>query len=331
MRDARENRMNVLANNGIDTSKFFTISLDKDVLNKGVALKLNGNELTAEIMNYATESNVPAEEVEELKRTINENGMVACTKLYRRWICAQMLRIQYEIEKGKYRNIEEKMRTFDIKYMTDVLMNEYNALDKIVRENDWDSYGERHIFYTPNAVVEMYHTWYNDLYKAKLKAKKHIQNRNHWGAEQKEYIKLGTRYKYTNDIDNDLSELFRLINGMRSNPNPFDMMNLMRRANAILVPCRKGSTEAAIQYTVPKAFMFAYKDSGAYYTLKNLVLFHKGFYLTHDITGEILTRTEAFEYLKTYLKNVKNGDGYMLYALMRKAIADNGVSIRNLF
>ena len=100
---------------------------------------------------------------------------------------------------------------------------------------------------------------------------------------------------------------------------------------AILVPCRKGSTEAAIQYTVPKAFMFAYKDSGAYYTLKNLVLFHKGFYLTHDITGEILTRTEAFEYLKTYLKNVKNGDGYMLYALMRKAIADNGVSIRNLF
>ncbi len=331
MRDARENRMNVLANNGIDTSKFFTISLDKDVLNKGVTLKLNGNELTAEIMNYATESNVPAEEVEELKRTINENGMVACTKLYRRWICAQMLRIQYEIEKGKYKNIEDKMRTFDIKYMTEVLMNEYNALDKIVRENDWESYGERHIFYTQKAVADMYDTWMKDLARAKGKAKKHIQNRNRYGAERKEYIKLGTRYEYTKDVDRDLNELFHLINEMRISPNPYDMMNLMMRANAILVPHGKGRTEAAIQYTVPKAFMSAYKDSGVYYTLKNLVLFHKGFYLTHDLTGEILTGTEAFRYLKEYQKPVKNGDGYMLYALMRKAIRDNGVSICNLF
>lgn len=310
-------RMHVLANNGIDTSKFFQITLDKDAVRKGIVLKLDGDTLTASL----------ADEADELRKAIRSGGTVACTKLYRRWICAQMLRIQSEIGRGKWKTIEDYMRNFNFEYMRDVIADEVKALIRINKDRDHDTYNERNVFFSIRTIYEIYNQWESNLRYEIDNAKVHIQNRNKWGAEQKEYITIGNRHFYLDEARFDVSELSRLLSILIHDNNYVTAKEITEKMNAILEKYNNGRTEI---YSVPTAFMDAYKASGAYYTLKNLVLFHNC-YLTNYRTRELLLGTEAFEYLKTYLNGVCCGRGYQLYALMKQCLKDNNVQLNNLF
>lgn len=310
-------RMNVLANNGIDTSKFFKVKIDKNALEKGVVLKLDGDNLTASL----------ADDYNKLREEIRNNGTVACTKLYRRWICAQMLRIQKGIAEGRYENIEEYMRNFRFEYMRDVISDEIHAIQSIYKDKDLETYKERSTFFTIPTIIAIYATWIRDL-KYKIEdAKIHIQNRKRFGAEKKEYIEIGNRNFYLDEAKQDVMELNRLQRLLMLNETYASAEKLTKLMNQILEKYNHGRERI---YNVPSHFMDAYKASGAYYTLKNLVLFHEC-YLTNYQTAEVFIGTEAFDYLKTYLDSMTYGEGYRLYALMKKCLKDNNVRLDNLF
>lgn len=310
-------RMNVLANNGIDTSKFFNVKIDKNALEKGVVLKLDGDSLTASL----------ADDYNKLREEIRNNGTVACTKLYRRWICAQMLRIQKGIAEGRYKNIEEYMRNFRFEYMRDVISDEIHAIQSIYKDKDLETYKERSTFFTIPTIIAIYATWTRDL-KYKIEdAKIHIQNRNRFGAEKKEYIEIGNRNFYLDEAKQDVMELNRLQRVLMLNGTYASAERATKQMNQILEKYNHGRERI---YSVPSHFMDAYKASGAYYTLKNLVLFHEC-YLTNYQTAEVFVGTEAFDYLKTYLDSMTYGEGYRLYALMKKCLKDNNVRLDNLF
>ena len=327
MRDARENRMNVLANNGIDTSKYFTVFIDKAMFDSGsIMLKKSGDGITATLLDFAKKTNAPNAEIEELRDKIRNNGTIACTRLFRRWICAKMLRIQYDIAKGLYPNIETLMRTFKIDYMTEVIANEVNMMDAIHRDGDMETFFEITKFFNVGLLTEIYWQWFTDLRTAKENAKIHIQNRHSWTQEQKEYIHIGTRDVYVTDIEKDLAKIEDLIENLEGNAYPITAMKEIAALNKYFT-----KHEYLIKYSVPKAFMEAYKANGAYYTLKNLVLFHKAELINND-TGEVLSGTEAFEYLKNYLDHFDpRSNGYKIYALMKNTLRHNDINITNLF
>ena len=309
-------RMNALANNGIDTSKFFTITLDRNVVNKGIMLKLDGDDLTVSL----------ADEYRELREQISDNGTIACTKLYRRWICAQMLRIQKGIAEGKYRNIEDYMSYFTFKYMKQVIFDELNALRAIKRSGDIDTYNERSVFYTKSVIIDVYAHWINDL-KGKLdSAKIHIQNRNKWLEPKREYVVIGNRNFYVDYIKADIVDMVSALNTIRTTESLSVIRAVVVSINTKLAKYDNGREQI---YSVPNSFKDAYKASGAYYTLKNLVLFHNANLVNYE-TGEVLSGTEAFEYLKTYLSKVDN-EGYKLYALMKDCLKRNNIRLDNLF
>ncbi len=316
-------RMNVLANNGIDTSKFFNVKIDKNALEKGVVLKLDGDSLTASL----------ADDYNKLREEIRNNGTVACTKLYRRWICAQMLRIQKGIAEGRYKNIEEYMQNFRFEYMRDVISDEIHAIRSIHKDNDLETFTERSTFFTVRTICDIYVAWTRDLEHKIKDAKIHIQNRNRFGAEKKEYIEIGNRNFYLDEAKQDVMELNRLQRMLSlsvtlpSGRTYASAERATKQMNQILEKYNHGRERI---YNVPSHFMDAYKASGAYYTLKNLVLFHKC-YLTNYQTDELLLGTEAFDYLKTYLDSMTYGEGYRLYALMKKCLKDNNVRLDNLF
>lgn len=312
-------RMNVLANNGIDTSKYFNITLDKELLNKGITLKLDGDNLTAQL----------AEEVNALREEIHNNGTVACTKLYRRWICAQMLRIQKGIEKRQYWNIEEYMRNFSYSYMRDMIIHELEAQEAIARDNDMETFEERKTFFSKQIIHRHYTGWVQALTRKITNSKVHIQNRSDRRMEQKEYITIGTRNFYLSEARDDQFEVMRMVGGLynvRKN-RIGEIKSYCESINKIL---NKYDVRSEKIFLPTKAFMEAYKASGAYYTLKNLVLFHNA-KLTHYETGEALEGTEAFNYLHSYLEEVEDGNGYRLYALMKECLAENEIDLYNLY
>ena len=64
----------------------------------------------------------------------------------------------------------------------------------------------------------------------------------------------------------------------------------------------------------------AFKGSGAYYTMDNLIKFHNCNFHLDD--GSILNTNESLAYLETKTEEYKD-EYYRLYALMRKFISDN--------
>lgn len=316
----RQDRMEQLKANGVDTSKYFQFTLDENTLSRGVALKLDGNNLTVQL----------ADEVEGLKREIQNNGTVACTQLYRRWICAQMLRIQRDIENHRLWDIETYMRRFKYNYMRDVIMDELDALIAIKRDGDMETYKERSSFFTTYVILRVYETWAKDLDKSLANAKVHIQNRYSYYASNKgkeEYVKIGARNFYVRDVKNTSYYVGLGLESIRRDQSIENIRRCCKCMNELL---NKYATGKDQPFSVPKEFMTAYKASGAYYTLKNLVLFHNAWLENYE-SGEILQGREAFEYLRTYLPDAYAGDGYKIYALMKRCLKDNDIKLNRLF
>jgi hypothetical protein len=70
-----------------------------------------------------------------------------------------------------------------------------------------------------------------------------------------------------------------------------------------------------------KVWIDAFKGEGAYYTLKNLVMFH-GCTITVPAKYDIGYGNSSISYLKAALDEYK-GEGWRMFALMKKVIADN--------
>lgn len=78
----------------------------------------------------------------------------------------------------------------------------------------------------------------------------------------------------------------------------------------------------SLPYDTPKskAWIDAYKGEGAFYTLKNLVMFHN---CGINVDGRMVYGAAAVSVLNNKLNEYK-GEGWRMFALMKKVIADNG-------
>ena len=81
-----------------------------------------------------------------------------------------------------------------------------------------------------------------------------------------------------------------------------------------------------LPYDTPKSKVWidAYKGAGAYYTLKNLVMFHSCGIITD---GRAVFGAAAVSVLNKRLREYK-GEGWRMFALMKKVIADNNFNFK---
>ena len=85
-------------------------------------------------------------------------------------------------------------------------------------------------------------------------------------------------------------------------------------------------TMVKLPYNTKKsaAWIDAYKGEGAFYTLKNLVMFHDC-YIEVNYKYQVIRGMEAVHYLNGKLNEYK-GEGWRMFALMKKVIKDNGIN-----
>ena len=293
-------RMERLNNAGINVSKYFTVDLDN-----GTKVHL----IVDENGNFTQVKNDPIAE------QIIEDGYVRNTRLHRRFVMAQMFHmlnyVSYDKKESGY-NAYLKHR-YGYHYTLTMMLEEVRVLYKL-EQRDKESFDERSHFFTKEVVVAVLEDYIDKL-------EKYVDNLPDRKCKGVPYKRVKGENIFNADLEKKLyAPMRRKLNRVRSAHNYATIYLYVKdfMKNMIKLP-----------YDTPKSKVWidAYKGEGAYYTLKNLVMFHDC-YITAGEYLDKLYGTEAMVFLKNHLRLYKR-EGWRMFALMKKVIADNNFNFND--
>lgn len=292
----KNERMNKLNNAGINTGKYFNIELPNG-LKAGSTISVQINENGEPVI------------VDKIATQIIEDGYVRNTKLHRRFVMAQMFQmLGYESWDRTESGFDAALRRYGYDYQFKMMLEEIKVLSKL-EVRDYDTFKERAIFFTREVVTKTC-----EDYVEKLKA--HIETLKIYNCKGVPYKKVRGMNIFCEDLDKKIYMPFHVqISKMRTARNYTELYKILSEFNRKIIK---------ISYNTPKcrAWIDAYKGEGAYYTLKNLIMFHhciiEDVYPTIGIYGVDANMEVLKEKLNEY-----QGEGWRMFAFMKKVIADN--------
>lgn len=296
----RNERMEKLNGMGINTGKYFNVNLPEG-LKPGATISL--------VISEDGQPMIVSGNNDVIRDQIIADGYVRNTKLHRRFMMAQMFHmLNYVSWDGKEKGYTACLRNrFDYKYTLDMMIEEVRVLGKL-ENRDKESFMERSHFFTKDVVVDVL----ND-YLEKLKDYvDSLPNKNCKGVP----------YKRVKDVDIFVADLDKKL----YRPIRDRIQRVQRAANytimhrELMAFMRYSFVKLPHNTPKSKAWVDAYKGEGAYYTLKNLIMFHDCGIRTS--TGHMSFGTAAEAVLK-YKLDEYMGEGYRMFALMKKVIEDN--------
>ena len=292
----KNERMNTLNKAGINTGKYFNIELPNGLkAGSTISVKINENGEPVVLDNIATQ--------------IIEDGYVRNTKLHRRFVMAQMFQmLNYVSYDGCESGFDAALRNhYGYDYQFKMMLEEVKVLSKL-EVRDFDTFKERASFFTREVIAETC----NDYVK-KLEA--HIKNLKTYNCKGVPYKKVRGVNIFCEDLGRKVYMPLRvLIHKIKTARNYTELYKTLSEFKRKMI---------GISYHTPKCKMWidAYKGEGAYYTLKNLIMFHNCGVM--DIYGmHFLYGTAAMNELNMRLKDYQ-GEGWRMFAFMKKVIADN--------
>ena len=286
----KNERMNKLNTMGVDTSKYFTVNLE------------NGTTITLMI----DENGNPMKVNDVIANQIIEDGYVRNTKLHRRFVMAQMFQaLNYTSWRGERLGYNGYLKRFGLKYEFDMMLEEIRVLSKL-EVRDMETFIERSHFFTKDVIVKTMEDYLEELQKyindlptknCKGVPYKRVRGKDIFEADlEKKIYSNFKRYISVVRYANDYDQIYRMVK---------NFMNEM----------------IALPHSTPKskAWVDAYKGAGAFYTLKNLVMFHN---CGIEVNGTMVHGAAAVSVLNKRL-NMYQGEGWRMFALMKKVIEDN--------
>ena len=297
----KNERMEKLNEMGINTGKYFTVALD------------NGTKV-----HLIIDENGNAKQVDDvICNQIIEDGYVRNTKLHRRFVMAQMFSaLNYVSWDRKREGYNEWLKNFGIKYQFEMMLEEVRVLGKL-QERDAETFLERSNFFTREVVAR---TMFD--YIEKLKA--HINSNKTYKCKGVPYKKVKGENIFVEDLDKKIYAPMRM---------DIRKVQIARNYNEIYKALKIFMNKMiTIPYTTTKCkdWIDAYKGEGAFYTLKNLVMFHNCGIVVWDnekFENRMAYGIEAVKVLNERLYEYK-GEGWRMFALMKKVIADNGINTK---
>ena len=295
----KNERMNKLANAGVNTKKYFNIDLPQG-LRPGATISVVINDDGQPVV---VSNNDPIAE------QIIENGYVRNTKLHRRFVMAQMFQmLNYVSFDGKdegYSGYLKRMYCYD--YTINMMLEEVRVLSRL-ESSDQESFKERSHFFTKEVILEVLCD-----YIEKLKA--HIDQRPTKKCKGVPYKQIKGKNIFVDDLNKRVYRpLMTQITYIKYAKSYGQMYKLLKNFMEDMIK---------LPYNTPKskAWIDAFKGEGAYYTLKNLVMYHNCYVEPHCLR-EVGYATNSMGYLAWALEAYK-GQGWRMFALMKKVIKDN--------
>ena len=287
----KKERMNKLNAMGVNTGKYFTVNLD------------NGTKVTLII----DENGNPKKVEDIIANQIIEDGYVRNTKLHRRWVMAQMFQgLNYVSYDKKRTGYNEWLKNFDIKYEFDMMLEEIRVLGKL-EERDRETFLERAHFFTKDVIMKTMEDYIVELGK-------HIDAMPEKKCKKVPYKRINGDNIFVVDIDKKIYAPLRSeICTMKYAANYNQIYTIVRNFMSKMISVPYSAAKS-------KAWIDAYKGEGAFYTLKNLVMFHG---CSIKVDNKFVYGAAAMSVLNKRL-NEYQGEGWRMFALMKKVIKDNG-------
>ena len=295
----RNERMEKLNGMGIDTGKYFNVSLPEG-LKPGATISLVISEDGKPVV-------VGGNDV--IREQIIADGYVRNTKLHRRFVMAQMFHmLNYVSYNGKENGYNACLRnSFNYQYTIDMMIEEVRVLSKL-EGRDRESFDERSHFFTKAVVVDVLKDYVEKL-------KQYVDTLSDKNCKGVPYKKVKGMNIFNADLEKKLYRPIReRIERIKRTTN-YDQMH-----KELVVMMRRDFVKLPYNTPKSKAWIDAYKGEGAYYTLKNLVMFHNcgikvdKFNVEFDVNAMYVLKSKLDEY---------KGEGWRMFALMKKVIEDN--------
>lgn len=283
---------------GIDTSNYFSL----------------GEQMVVKVVD-----GVPVEVTDDdpVFNKIKTGGYISHYKLFRRWVMAQMFRILREMEERNL-SFNKVLQGFGYEYQWRMVENEFLAQMKMFRHGDTSCLKQRKLFFDGKTLADMI-----DDYIDKLKAyiednlmyrtDKHGVRRPKHTCKGMPYVRLNNVNIFVDDLNTKVYRPFREMASIATHTtNPEELYKIVaafNRKHRHLCHITKHSS----------AFINAYKGAGAYFTMRNLIMFHGARFLG-------MSESRSLEHVDAKA-NAYREEGWRMMGVLKQLIAVSHISI----
>lgn len=264
----------------------------------------NGSETVARLVN-GNLTIVPDDD--PIFAAILNSGTVPNPQLFRRWVMAQVFHM---LATG---NFTKALQRKGYSYQWKMLMEELNAQAKMWKRGDTENFSQRNRYFNKKSVGKMAEEYIGRL-------KEHLDTIPRKLCKRVPYIRLKGQDIFVDDINKKvLQPFYSAVYRINSAKDP---VQLYERTVAFFKLAKK----TWMVYETPMAAQFkdSYKGAGAYFTMRNMILFH-GAKFRND-KGRFMSQKQSLAYLEEKAEEYKL-EGWRLFGVMKQLIADSGINI----
>lgn len=300
-------RLEALKAAGVDTSKYFPLGDDKLIkIENGAAVPVDMDDATI--------------------KQIVEGGYVSNWKLFRRWVMSQMFHMLRDMDKS-YLSFNEVLQHKGYEYQWRMLENELYAQMKMAAHGDYENVGARNRWFGGFVASDMAYDYIKKL-------RKYVDDNLIWkvkkdkdGNEKKTYkhtckgnpyIRLQNEDIFVADLERKVyTPLRNLANKMGAATTYKELYDAVREFN-------KNRKHLAWDTKQADAFIHAYKGSGSYYTMRNLIMFHGARFMKN---GRKMSEPNSLKELESKAK-LYDEEGWKMLGVLKQLIKDNNISVQ---
>lgn len=301
-----EERIEALKQAGVDVSHLFSM--------KGAA----GGEMLASNANGKL---TIVQDDDPIYGYIKSQGDIPNRQLFRRWVMSQMFHILAQGIENKNRracrptkNTTEVIRGFGYEYQWKMTINELYAQMKMFKNGDMVNFNDRNLWFNKEVVLDMI-----DDYIVQLSKK--LEKANRKNCKGVPYIKVGGQNVFVEDVPR---KIFRPLNTAKfqvlysSDPETL-YYNIVKFNNTRLKVVKKIK-----EMKQAEAWLNAYKGSGAYFTMQNMIRFHGCVFMSEK--GTKLSKSNSLQRLTSLSKKYYD-EGWRMIGVLKQMLLDNNIDI----
>ena len=298
-------RIEALKSAGVDVSNYFTLGDDQLVkIENGAAVPVDMDDAT----------------IDAVGKQIVEGGYVSNWKLFRRWVMSQMFHMLRQMETGRD-TFNEILQRKGYEYQWSVIEREMYAQMKMSKHGDTKNAGNRNFWFNGMLIYEIaedyieklrYYIENNLIYKYdSKKTYKHT-------CKGMPYVRFQNKDIFVADLEKKVyAPLKELAVEMYAKDTYEDVYKAVKKFNKI----RK---HLAWKTKQSDLFISAYKGSGSYYTMRNLIMFHGARFKNGSRKMSEIKSLDKLDKLALEYSN----EGWRMLGVLKQLIKDNDIIVQ---
>lgn len=288
-------RINALKEAGIDVSNLFAMK------------NADGREMLARIDNMNV--SILAEN-DPIFSAIKEEGVVPNKDLFRRWVMSQVfhMMIQKDWKTGATIGFHEAIKRKGFKYSWKMVADEMSTQYKMSKNGDYENLKLRSRWFDKDVVCLMLFDYIKQL-------EAHISSLKVKHCKGVGYKTIGGNNIFISDIHKKVVKPLRdCLSELERDINPMYVAGYVNTAADLILNTWTGAE-------MSKEFIDAYKGAGAYFTMKNLILFHDCNVYNR---GKYLSKSDSIKKLD---EEAMTAQGWEMFGMLKDLLKFNNIDI----